>query len=173
MTISTGIVAYGIVDSSIPASVGGGLAGIVAAAMMALAKSRIWAVNTSAERRQLEDARQQVNDERTRYVAASAAQRAEHQRCLRDLEGDRAHLKAQAKAAQAAMERRFEDQRERLIVESMETGVRLYLAGLLNAPEQTPGDVVPFRTRQRGERTTAHPADQAPQAARDREVGRP
>ncbi|MFJ3173752.1 hypothetical protein ACIPJK_23635 [Streptomyces roseus] len=173
MAISAGITAYGIVDSSTPAAVGGGLAGLVAAVMMALAKSRAWAINTDAERRHLADARREAENEQTRYVALTVAAAAEHRRCLRDLEGDRAQLKAQTQAAAAAMEQRFEDQREQLIIESMETGIQLYLAGLLNAPEQTPGDVVPFRTRQRGERATAHPADQVPQAARDREVGRP
>lgn len=173
MTFSAGIVAYGIVDSNVPASIGGGLAGLAAATMMALAKMRAWAVDTSADRRKLDDALRAAHDERTRYVALGAAQQEEYKRRLRDLEGDRARLRADHEAAKAVLQDRYEDQREQLIVESMETGVRLYLAGLLHAPKQPPGDVVPFRLRQRGVAATSHPADQAPQAVRDREVGRP
>ncbi|MFE3578776.1 hypothetical protein [Streptomyces vinaceus] len=175
MTFSAGIVAYGIVDSNIPAATGGGLVGLAAATMMALAKVRAWAVDTSAERRKLDDALQAANDERTRYIALGVAQREEHKRRLRDLEGDRARLRADHEAARVTLQDRYEDQRETLIVESMETGVRLYLAGLLTAPQQVAGDIVPFRLRQRGEAPAVHPADatQAAPAARDREVGRP
>ncbi|MFJ1865480.1 hypothetical protein ACIOD1_12695 [Streptomyces sp. NPDC088097] len=176
MTFSTGILAYGIVDSSIPASVGGGLAGLAAAGMMGLAKLRAWTVDTSAERRQLADSVRQAQNEETRYVAAQGAQAEEHRRRLRDIEGDRVRQEQHFIAAKAAMEADFEARREALIIESMATGIRLHLAGLLNAPTEAveakilrlPGQQQPVR-----ERATAHPADQAPEAVRDRGVARP
>ena len=175
MTFSAGIVAYGIADMNIPASVGGGLVGLAAAAMMALAKIRAWAIDTSAERRQLTEAIQQAADERTKYIAAQGAQEEEHRRRLRDLEADRARVQHQLTAARVALDERFEAQRERLIIDSMETGIRLHLAGLLTAPPATPEAKIlrlPGAQSTR-ERATAHPADSIPQPVREREARHP
>ncbi|MFB6809468.1 hypothetical protein [Streptomyces sp. NPDC056387] len=173
MTFSAGIVAYGIADTSVPASVGGGLVGLAAATMMALAKMRAWAVDTSAERRKLDEAIQQATDERTRYIAAQSAQEEEHRRRLRDLEADRARVQHQLTAAKAALDEQFEARREKLIVSSMETAIRLHLAGLLDAPAETPDATIlhlPGKQPVR-ERATAHPAD--PQLVREREARHP
>ncbi|MCX5197175.1 hypothetical protein OOK31_25310 [Streptomyces sp. NBC_00249] len=177
MTFSAGIVAYGIVDSSIAASVGGGLAGVVAAAMMALAKARAWAVDTSAERRRLDDALQQASDERTRYLALGVAQREEHRRRIRDLEAERACLQQRFEAEKAALEDDFASRHEQLIVEATETALRLYHAGLLSAPTHTAeAQIVPFPQQQPTRaRATEHPADPTPgrEATRDRGAARP
>ncbi|WKD36565.1 hypothetical protein [Streptomyces xanthophaeus] len=177
MTFSSGIVAYGIVEHSMEASVGGGLAGLAASAMLTLAKVRAWTVDTTEERRQLEEAKRQAHDTHTRYVAAEGALEGEHRRRVRDLEGERAALLRQVEAAKADLDDRYEAQREALIIESMQTGIKLYLAGLLNAPATAPeAKIMPFPGQQQQAaraRATGHPADQAPEAARDREVGRP
>jgi hypothetical protein len=175
MTFSAGIVAYGIVDSNIPASTGGGLVGLAAAAMMGLAKMRAWAVDTSAERSQLTEAIRQAEIEQTRYAAAQGALEEEYRRRHRDLEGERARCQHQVTATKAALDEQYEARREALIVKSMEIGIRLHLAGLLDAPTETveakilrlPGQQ-PARVR-----TTAHPADAATQPAREREARHP
>lgn len=175
MTFSAGIVAYGIVDSNIPASTGGGLVAIAAAAMMGLAKMRAWAVDTSAERRQLAEERQQAINEQTRYVAAQGAQDDEFSRRLRDLEGERARGQMQLTAAKAALDEEYQNRRDALIIEGMEIGIRLYLKGLLDAPsDASEAKIMPFPAQQHvREPATAHPADQAPEAARDRGAARP
>ncbi|MFJ5804807.1 hypothetical protein [Streptomyces sp. NPDC093093] len=184
MAFSAGVVAYGIVDSSTPASLGGGLVGLAAAAMMHLAKTRAWSVAARVERRRLdverlrlEDARQQAHDERTRYIALGEAQHQEHRRRIRDLEAERVANQQDLVAAKAGLVERYEAQREALIVESMEIGVSLYLAGLRKAPTETINAKI-FRlpeqpTPQPRERTVAHPADVATQPVREREVRHP
>ncbi|MCB5168059.1 hypothetical protein LG634_24930 [Streptomyces bambusae] len=146
MTFSAGIVTYGIIDSNLPAATGGGLIALAAAGMMGLSKARTWAVDTSTERRALAEAKQRAEDEHTKYIALGAAQAEEHRRRLRDLEGDRAAGRAEVAALKRALDDRYEAGREQLIVESMETGVRLYLAGLLKAPTATtaPAQVLPL-----------------------------
>lgn len=178
MLFSSGIVAYGIVEHSIEATVGGGFAALAAAAMLTLAKVRAWTVDTSAERRQLEDAKRQAHDTHTRYVAAEGALSEEHRRRVRDLEAERMICRQQLEAAKAALEAKYQDRREVLILESMQTAIKLHLDGLLNAPPANPeAKIMPFPTQGMAqptrERTTAHPADQAPEAARDRGVARP
>ncbi|MFD4740553.1 hypothetical protein ACFWNQ_24795 [Streptomyces virginiae] len=178
MTFSSGVVAYGIVEHSMEASVGGGLAGLAASAMLTLAKIRVWTVDTKAERQQLEEATRRAHDTHTRYVAAEGALTEEHRRRVRDLEGERAACLQQVEAAKAALDERYEAQRETLIIESMQTGIKLYLAGLLNAPATAAPEakIVAFPGQQQQAaraRAIAHPADQATEAARDREVGRP
>lgn len=163
MTFSAGIVAYGVVDSSVPAATGGGLIALAAAGMMGLAKARAWAVDTSGERRVLAEAKQRAEDERTKYVALKAAMAEEHQRRIRDLERDRAVGRAEVAALKQALEDRYEDGREQLIIEGMETGVRLYLAGLLKAPTAItpPAQVLPlFPPQPARERAAEHPQEE-------------
>ncbi|MGW1939020.1 hypothetical protein [Streptomyces goshikiensis] len=175
MLSASGIVAYGVVEQSIAASVGGGFAGLAAAVMLTLAKVRTWTVDTGVERRQLEEAKRQAHDTHTRYVAAEGALTEEHRRRVRDLEAERVHLHQQLEAGKAALEERFEAQREALILASMETGIKLHLAGLLNAPSATAeAKIMPFPGQQVSrERAATHPADPAPEATRDRGAARP
>ncbi|MFG2978816.1 hypothetical protein ACGFYY_38245 [Streptomyces sp. NPDC048331] len=182
MAFSSSVVAYGIVDSNTPASLGGGLVGLASAAMMHLAMTRTWSVDARDERRLLEDERrrletacQHAHDERTRYLALGAAQAEEHRRRIRDLEADRVANQHALAAAKAAFEEKFEGQREALIVESMETGVRLYLAGLHNAPPTTSeAKIIRLPGQQpTRDRAAAHPADAANQPAREREARHP
>ncbi|MFD3802589.1 hypothetical protein ACFWTC_02945 [Streptomyces sp. NPDC058619] len=177
MLFTSGIVAYGIVEKSIEASVGGGLAGLAAAAMLTLAKVRVWTVDTSAERRQLEEASRRAHDTQTRYLAVEAAFTEEHRRRVRDLEAERLRLQRQYEVAKRELEDRFEARREALIVESMGIGVELYLKGLLDGPEASSSEAkimaFPVPEQQMRERATAHPADPATQEARDRGVARP
>ncbi|MEU9000477.1 hypothetical protein [Streptomyces sp. NPDC048551] len=175
MTFSAGVVAYGIADSNITAATGGGLVALAAAAMMSLAKMRAWTVDTSAERRQLAEALRQAQNEETRYVAAQGAQAEEHRRRLRDLEGDRARFEQHLIAAKAALEEQFEANREALIVESMELGIRLYRAGLLKAPaEAAEAKILRLPGQQpTRERAAGHPADEVTQPVREREVRHP
>ncbi|MEU4947660.1 hypothetical protein [Streptomyces lavendulae] len=176
MTFSAGVVAYGIFDSNVSAATGGGFVALAAAAMMGLAKMRVWAVDTSAERRQLEEALQAARDERIRYVALGVAQQEEHRRCVRDLEAERAGHQRQLAAAKAALEEQFEADREDLIVNATNAAVALAKTGFFDRPIETseakilrlPGQQQPVR-----EGAAAHPADEATQPVREREVRHP
>lgn len=171
MLFASGIVAYGIVEHSIEATVGGGFAALAAAAMLTLAKVRAWTVDTRAERQQLEDTR-------TRYLANEVALHGEHNRRVRDLEAERVMCHRQLEAAKAALIEEFEAKREELIVECMEAGVQVYLKRIRTKEVATPeAKIMPFPAQGAAqparERATAHPADAAPEAARDRGVARP
>ncbi|MGP3684093.1 hypothetical protein ACTVZO_05165 [Streptomyces sp. IBSNAI002] len=180
MLFAAGVVAYGIVDDHLASSVGGGLAGLAAAALLILAKVRLWTTDTSAERAALAEDRRNAADERNRYVAAQGAQMQEHARRMRDLEAERAALLTQIQAERVRLYEELEDERTTLKITSYLVGVDHGRRGILDAPlgdTQPAGQVVPFPNPASPirERATAHPADPAPapQAARDRGAGRP
>ncbi len=178
MLTAAGIVAYGIVEDHVASAIGGGLAGLASAALLILAKVRLWTTDTSAERAALADARRATADEHTRYVAAQGAQMQEHARRMRDLETERAALMAQLQASRVRMHQELEDERASIKIEAYMVGVDHGRRGILDAPLNQPkGQVVQFPspadpTR---ERARAHPADPAMerQATRDRGAARP
>ncbi|MFD8577217.1 hypothetical protein ACFV1H_18030 [Streptomyces virginiae] len=179
MLIAAGIVAYGIVEDHIASAIGGGLAGLTSAALLILAKVRLWTTDTSAERAALAAARREAADEHSRYLAAQGAQMAEHDRRMRDLEAERATLHAQLQAKRVRLQQELDDDRASIKIDAYLIGVDHGRRGIhdsFSQPQQE-GQVVQFPnpaspTR---ERATSHPADaaQARPTARDREVGRP
>jgi len=178
MTLASGVVAFGVVDGSIAASVGGGFTVLASATLLALAKIRVWTCDTKAERTRLASAQQDAEDQRTRYVAAQGALMEERSRILRDLENERAANSIQLEASKAALQEKYEAEREQLIVQSTETAISLYLRGMLAPPPQvTPAKILDLFPEQQPARAraTAHPADPdpAPEATRDREAYRP
>jgi F0F1-type ATP synthase epsilon subunit len=179
MLIAAGVVAYGIVEDHTASAIGGGLAGLTSAALLILAKVRLWTTDTSAEREALAAARREAADERNRYLAAQGAQMAEHDRRMRDLEAERAALHAQLQAKRVRLHQEIDDELASIKIEAYLVGVDHGRRGIHDAsfdqpqPEgqvvQFPGPAGPARER------TIHPADAAREApaARDREVGRP
>lgn len=179
MLIAAGVVAYGIVEDHTASAIGGGLAGLTSAALLILAKVRLWTTDTSAEREALAAARREAADEHNRYLAAQGAQMAEHDRRMRDLEAERAALHAQLQAKRVRLHQEIDDERASIKIEAYLVGVDHGRRGIhddsfrQHQPEgqvvQFPGPASPTRER------TTHPADAAREvpAARDREVGRP
>ncbi|MFJ3923083.1 hypothetical protein [Streptomyces sp. NPDC090022] len=179
MLFAAGIVAYGIVEDHIASAIGGGLAGLTSAALLILAKVRLWTTDTSAERAALVAARRETAAEYARYLAAQGALVAEQDRRVRDLEAERAALHAQLQAARVRLLQDVEDQRASIQVDAYLVGLDHGRRGLVDSTfkRQSQGQVVPFPSpaSPTRERATAHPADAAQElpAARDREAGRP
>lgn len=179
MLFAAGVVAYGIVEDHIASSIGGGLAGLTSAALLILAKVRLWTTDTSAERAALAAARRDATDEHARYIAAQGAQIAEHDRRMRDLEAERAALHSQLRAERVRLHQETDDERADIKIQAYLAGLDHGRRGVVDTTtqQQHEGRIVPFpgpATPTR-ERATAHPADaaQAAPTARDREVGRP
>ncbi|MFD5509174.1 hypothetical protein ACFWIB_15535 [Streptomyces sp. NPDC127051] len=178
MLIAAGIVAYGIVENHVPSAIGGGLTGLASAALLILAKVRLWTTDTSAERAALAEDRRHAADERSRYVAAQGALMQEHARCMRDLEAERAAVLAHTQAERVRMRQELEDERATIKIESYLIGVGHGRRRMFDARAVQPaGQIVPFpkAVSPARDRATTHPADAAQElpAARDREVGRP
>lgn len=173
MLFASGIVSYGIVEHSIEATVGGGFAGLAAAAMLTLAKVRAWTVDTSAERRQLKEAERLAHIAETRFIALQGAQTQEEARRVRDLEAERAALHARYEAERAQLIQELEDERTQIKIDSYLVGHDHGRRGILVPSNEQPGRLVQFPNPAVRERTTSHPADQVPEAARDRGVARP
>lgn len=177
MIIGAGIVTYGITANDLARVVGGGFVLLPAASLFTLAKVRAWTASGQGEKRRLERATRDAEDERTRYVAAQGAQMEEHWRRLRDLEAEKAALRAQLEAERARLHEEMQDFRDQLISDAMGATILMDLQRLLEPKPQTAAATVTnlFPAQPARERATAHPADSAlePQAARDREAGRP
>lgn len=189
MAGGAGVVTYGIVADDLARSLGGGFVALIAAMLFGLAKIRSWTHDSRSEREGLARAQQDAQDARTRYEAASGALMQEKARTLRDLDAERvaieyllaAERKAmleELKAAKAALAAEFEAKRERLIIDSLRTGIELHLKGLLQAPAAEPGEaavVLDLFPQQPTRERTTHPADpvQEPEVVRDREAGLP
>lgn len=173
MLFTSGVVGYGIVEHDMEASVGGGLCGLAAAAMFTLAKLRAWTVDTSAERRRLEEAERLAHIAETRFIAAQGAQMQEEGRRVRDLEAERAALHARHEAERAQLVQELEDERAQIKIDAYLVGLDHGRRGIVEPSSELPGRLVQFPTPAVRERTTAHPADAAPEAARDRGVARP
>lgn len=190
MTAAIGVVVYGVVEVNIAAAVGGGFATLAFATLLGVAKIRSWTVDTSAERAQLASAQQQAEDERTRYVAAQGALTQERSRMVRDFEAEAAALRRESEVFKAAVLKdleaektvflqQLEDERDAIKIESYEVGVIHGCSGIFDVSPKTAeaGKIVKFpipagpQVSRQG--ATAHPADEAPEAARDRGVARP
>lgn len=166
MLFASGVVSYGVIGRSIEATIGGGLTGLAAAIMFTV---RAWTMDTSAERRQLKEAERLARDTHTRYIAAHGAQMQEEARRVRDLEAERAQLRARFEAERAQLLQELEDERTVIKVESYLVGVDHGRRGILLPSGEQPGLVVPFPSPTARERATAHPAA-APKSVRDRDV---
>ncbi|MFF6940405.1 hypothetical protein [Streptomyces lavendulae] len=173
MLFASGVVGYGVVERSIEATLGGGLTGLAAAIMFTLAKVRAWTVDTSAERRRLEEAERRAHDTHTRYIAAHGAQMQEEARRVRDLEAERAALRTRAESERAQFLQELEDERAIIKVKSYLIGVDHGRRGILDPTSEQPGRVVQFPSPAVRDQASTHPADPAAEAVRDRGVARP
>jgi hypothetical protein len=148
-----GIAGYGTLTDDLARTVAGSCLLTIALLLAALLSIRGWIIDTQSEREALARAISNADDERVRYVAGLAALEMERQRVLRDGAIEREQNLAHLKAARAALREQFEEERTRLICESLETAVKLIAGGLLEDRPEPAGHAkiisMPAPTRQR------------------------
>lgn len=160
MTVGIGIILYGIVRNDLARSLGGACLTMTALTLLALIAIRRWTTDTQVERRQLADSTRAAEVEHTRYIAAQAALELERGRVLRDARTERDRMEVQIKAAHAAMRERFEQDRAKLICDTMETTVQLFRTGAFDPlpAEHARGQVIdfPHQAAPEGQRVREH-----------------
>ncbi|MCR8946586.1 hypothetical protein NW249_31275 [Streptomyces sp. OUCMDZ-4982] len=131
------IVLFGIITENLERTVGGAIFTMTALTLIALILIRRWITTTSAERARLGDAVREADAERMRYVAAQAASEVERARLRRDATAERQQLTARLATERASMRTQFEEERNRLVCDTVEETIKLVRLGLLNPSAPT------------------------------------
>jgi adenylosuccinate lyase len=103
--------------------------------LIILAYVKGWITDTAAERARLAAATRHADELATRYLAGMAGLEIERQRVRRDAEAEREANLQQLKAAQAAMTERMEEERAKIVVDSLNTAFRLINSGAMDEPK--------------------------------------
>ncbi|MFI1728245.1 hypothetical protein ACH40E_03190 [Streptomyces acidicola] len=149
MVAGLSVILYGVIYNDLARSLGGACLTMTALTLIALVAIRKWITDTSEERRVLAAAVRDTQAERTRYIAAQAALENEQGRLARDVAAERAGLAAKLIAEREAMATEFEEKRNQLVSEAMNTGVAMFLSSRrehTKAPVR--GDVIQFPNQQ-------------------------
>lgn len=153
-------VGYATVRSDLPRSLGGTCLVVVALFLIALALIHTWARDTSAERRELAEARREADAERRKHFAAQAALECEMTRLNRDMTVERARIAATLLAERDATRAALEEERLQIATDAFRTGVEMERAGMLKPDVPLPANLIPFPGQGR-----------APERERSREHG--
>lgn len=137
-------VVYGIVTENLERTVGGAIFTMTALTLIALVLIRRWITNAATERQRHDDAVRAADTERMRYVAAQAALEVERGRYRRDIASEHQRMTATLEAKRAALCERFEEERNKLICDTVESTVELVRDGLLNPTTHQYGQIIGF-----------------------------
>ncbi|MER5675823.1 hypothetical protein ABT081_02650 [Streptomyces sp. NPDC002238] len=137
-------VVYGIIIENLERTVGGAIFTMTALTLIALVLIRRWITSAATDRQRHDDAVRAADTERMRYVAAQAALEVERGRLRKDVASEHKRLTATHDAERAAMHARFEEERNALICETIETTVGLVRDGLLNPTTHQYGQIIGF-----------------------------
>lgn len=150
VALTTGLAAilYGVVRNETARALGGVALITIALTLIALVAIRRWVTDTRDEQRQLAQATREAQDERAKYIAAQAALENERQRLMRDAAADRARNTAALRAEREAMRQEFEEERAKLVCETLETAVQLVRGMVDQEPKQQSDVVIQFPTQE-------------------------
>ena len=148
--LSVGLAAsgYSAAYDALPQALGGMALVVIGATLIALSFIRTWMTDTSAERKDLADARRDADAERRKHFAAQAAFECERTRHNRGIAAERARVAATLAAEREAMRAQFEEERLQLQTEAFQTGVEMERAGALKPDAPTPANLIPFPHQQ-------------------------
>lgn len=148
--VAAGIVVaiWGVAGEQPVRSVSGGCLAIISLTICIANCVRIWVSNTTAERILLGQATRDADAERARYIAAQAALELERKRVQRDGERTSARLAAQLAAEREALHRDIEEQRAKIICETLVTTVGLMHDGMMEDSPSEHGKIIGFPTQE-------------------------
>jgi hypothetical protein len=155
---------YGVLHNEVPHSLSGVGAIMIALTLLVLLVIHKWVTDTRAERELLAASQRETQAERSCYIAAQAALVNERSRMRRDLDDERAAILMVANREREALLAEFEENRARLVCETMEATVRMFHNGKFAPDTRRGGTLIQFPNQ--------HPQTQRNQP-REHGVGRP
>lgn len=135
---------HAIAVNSTPRSLGGACLTLIALTVISLVVLRSWIVDTSNDRRALNEATAKAQDEYTRYLALQTALEGEQTRLQKDVNAERAALIESLAVERRQMIADFEEHRAELIAETTEAAFLMFHSGKFAPQHQDRGTIIRF-----------------------------